>query len=126
MPNFILKNIAPTTFNIQLSRAKVGFARKLDDGWFAKITVGGEEFTAEAQATAQAAFHEVVRLNNRFNITGDHNASDEDVQAGLDLRREASAKYAAELQADADKFNAGMPAGSPRMVVRRRTRRFSI
>lgn len=57
MANFILKTVSKTVSNINLSRDKVGFVRKLSNGTFkASITANGTSVEVQGWSTAYLAF----------------------------------------------------------------------
>lgn len=97
MSNYYLKTQATDMYQITLSRAVVGFVRKVRQGENEGKFVGKIGDVVKYEPTAQAAFDAAVRACNRIAICGEDNE---------EKAREVIAERNAETRARVEQMNA--------------------
>jgi hypothetical protein len=108
MPSYILSKLSATVREIRLSRERVGTVTQYGSNYTAILAPRGARKRLEATApTASAAFHEVIRKANRFDLFGTYDEAE--ARAALAKRNAETAAAVAELN-DALTFVSGRPS----------------
>ncbi len=88
MASYILKNVSANQWNIFLARKQIGFVRRTENGFTARI---GE--LVATGATHSEAFREVTAIRNRISICGEN-----DREKAIEAIRERNERVLADYE----------------------------